>query len=164
MISSRPLARRLLSRQSPRARSSRLDVSRTRGQRARMVGPDELVLCGGTLLAATLRQKLEAAVAGGFGAITLWPHDYQREREAGASDAELRRLLADHGVEVDSLDPLRTWLPEERELAARSIAGAASEDDFYRIADALGPRSLNAAQGFGRSIDLDRAADALAKV
>jgi len=126
-----------------------------------MPDPDDLVLCAGTLLQASFREKVEAAAAGGFRAITLWPHDYRRAREAGLGDAELRRILADHGVAVADLDPLLTWLPSEREAAARSIAGAASEEEFYRIADALGARSLNICQGFGTSVDLDAAAEAL---
>ena len=129
-----------------------------------MPNADDLVLCAGTLLRATFREKVEAAAAGGFRAITLWPHDYALARESGASDAELRRILADHGVSVADLDPLLTWLPEERAAAERSIAGAAGEEDFYRIADALGARSLNACQGFGTSVDKDAAAGALAGV
>jgi sugar phosphate isomerase/epimerase len=129
-----------------------------------MPGPDDLVLCAGTLLRASFREKLEAACAGGFAAITLWPHDYQRARAEGSSDAELRRMLADHGLVVADLDPLLTWLPGEEELAARSSAGAASESDFYRIADAVGGTSLNLAQAFGRSADPGAAAEALAGV
>jgi len=129
-----------------------------------MPSPDDLVLCAGTLLKATFREKVEAAAAGGFRAITLWPQDYARARESGQGDAELRRILSDHGVSVADLDPLLTWLPEEREAAERSIAGAAGEDEFYRIADALGARSLNACQGFGASVDLAAAAGALAGV
>ena len=129
-----------------------------------MLGPDDLVLCAGTLLRATFREKLEAARAGGFAALTLWPHDYAGARASGASDAELRHMLADHGLVVADLDPLLTWLPGEAELAARSPAGAASEADFYRIADAVGGTSLNLAQAFGRSVDRGLAADALAGV
>jgi sugar phosphate isomerase/epimerase len=73
----------------------------------------------------------------------------------------MRRILSDHGVSVADLDPLLTWLPSERAAAERSIAGAASEDEFYRIADALGARSLNACQGFGASVDRGAAAEAL---
>jgi sugar phosphate isomerase/epimerase len=129
-----------------------------------MLGPDDLVLCAGTLLRASFREKVEAASAGGFAGITLWPHDYERARAEGHGDAELRRMLADHGLVVADLDPLLTWLPGEAELAARSIAGAASESDFYRIADAVGGTSLNLAQAFGRSADPAAAADALAGV
>jgi len=129
-----------------------------------VLGPDDLVLCSGTLLQAGFRDKLAAAQAGGFRGITLWPHDYQRARASGASDLDLRRMIADHGLELSALDPLLTWLPGEAEPAARSAAGAASEDDFYRIADALGGESLNLAQGFGHSVDLDAAAAAIAGV
>jgi sugar phosphate isomerase/epimerase len=126
-----------------------------------MPAADDLVLCAGTLLRASFREKVEAAAAGGFRAITLWPHDYERARASGLGDAELRAILADHGVSVADLDPLLTWLPSEREAAARSIAGAAGEEDVYRIADALGARSLNVCQGFGTSVYPAVAAEAL---
>jgi sugar phosphate isomerase/epimerase len=73
-------------------------------------------------------------------------------------------MLADRGLVVWGLDPLLTWLPGEAERAASSVAGAASEEDFYRIADALGAESLNLAQAFGSSVELDEAARALAGV
>lgn len=129
-----------------------------------MLGPDDLVFCSGTLLEKSLRDKVEAARAGDFRGITLWPHDYARARAAGASDTDLRHLLEDHGLEVWGLDPLLTWLPGEAEFAAASVAGAAGEDEFYRIADVFGPVSLNLAQGFGRSVEFDVAAHALAGV
>ncbi len=130
-----------------------------------MPDSDALVLCSGTLLAAGIPEMVEAAVAGGFRGLTLWPQDYRRARAEGWSDAELRRLLADHGLALMDLDPLLTWLPGERELARKYAAvEIAEEDEFYRIADALGARSLNVAQGFGSQIDLERAAEALAGV
>jgi sugar phosphate isomerase/epimerase len=129
-----------------------------------MLGPDDLVLCSGTLLAASFDEKLAAAQAGGFRGITLWPHDYQRARESGASDAELRRRLADHGVVVSCVEPLLTWLAREDELALRSPTDVASESDLYRIADALGGSSLILAHSAGGTLDLDRAAAALAGV
>lgn len=130
-----------------------------------MFGPDDLVLCSGTLLGAGIPELVQAAVAGGFRAITVWPQDYRRARSLGWSDGELRRLLGDHGLAVTDLDPLLTWLPEEVELARRyAQVEIAQEDEFYRIADALGACTLNLAQGFGREVDVERAAEALAGV
>jgi sugar phosphate isomerase/epimerase len=130
-----------------------------------MAWVDGLVLCAATVLQASLRDKVEAAVAGGFRALTLWPHDYERARAAGASDAELRHLLDDHGIRIEALEPLLTWLPGAQEHAARSVAGAASESDFHRMADALGgARSLILAQAFSNELDVDAGAEALAGV
>ena len=69
-----------------------------------MPNPDDLVLCAGTLLQATFLEKVRAAAAGGFRAITLWPQDYARARESGRSDAELRAMVVrraeDHDIEL----------------------------------------------------------------
>jgi len=123
------------------------------------LGPDDLVLCAGTLRAASLAEKCAAAVAGGFSALTLWPTDVARAQREGLSPADVKRLIADHGLAVADLDALLVWLPGE------SVPpGLANEAEFYAIADAVGGRSLNLAQGFGASIDLDHAAEALAGV
>ena len=123
------------------------------------LGPDDLVLCAGTLRAASLAEKCAAAVAGGFSALTLWPTDVARAQREGLSLADVKRLIADHGLAVADLDALLVWLPGE------SVPpGLANEAEFYAIADAVGGRSLNLAQGFGASIDLDHAAEALAGV
>lgn len=126
-----------------------------------MLGPDDLVLCSGTLRNASLAEKCAAAVAGGFRAVTLWPDDVARVRAEGLGLADVRRVLADHGLAVADLDPLLRWLPDE---AIPPGVSAATEPEFYAIAEALGARSLNVAQGFGARVDLDRAAEALAGV
>ena len=124
-----------------------------------MLGPDDLVLCSGTLGQAPLAEKCAAAVAGGFRALTLWPDDVARARADGVSLAELAKRIAGHGLLVADLDPLLRWLPDEA-----VPPGFAGEPEFYEIAEAVGARSLNVAQGFGARVDLDRAAEALAGV
>jgi sugar phosphate isomerase/epimerase len=126
-----------------------------------MLGPDDLVLCSGTLGGASLAEKCAAAEAGGFRALTLWPDDVARASDAGIALPEIRRRLADHGLVVADLDPLLRWLPDEPIPPGFSAAG---EPEFYAIADALGARSLNVAQGFGTKVDLDGAAESLAGV
>jgi sugar phosphate isomerase/epimerase len=73
----------------------------------------------------------------------------------------VRERIADHGLVVADLDPLLRWLPDE---VIPPGVSAATEEEFYVIAEAVGARSLNVAQGFGARVDLDRAADALAGV
>jgi sugar phosphate isomerase/epimerase len=126
-----------------------------------MLGPDDLVLCSGTLGAAPLREKCAAAVAGGFRALTLWPDDVARAHAGGLSLGDVRALIADHGLVVADLDPLLRWLPGE---VIPPGVPAATEEEFYAIAAGVGARSLNVAQGFGATLDLDRAAEALAGV
>jgi sugar phosphate isomerase/epimerase len=126
-----------------------------------MLGPDDLVLHAGTLRRASVAEKCAAAVAGGFRALTLYPEDVVRARAEGLALAEIGRLVADHGLVVADLDPLLRWLPGEPIPPGFT---AATEPEFHAIADALGARSLNVAQGFGTHVDLDQAAEALAGV
>lgn len=105
------------------------------------LGPEDLVLCAGTLARASFAQRCSAAVAGGFQALSLFGGDYRRAREEGLSDADLRAMLSDHGLEIAEFDPLMTWLP-----GADAAEGAfqSSEEEFYAIAQAIGARSINA--------------------
>jgi sugar phosphate isomerase/epimerase len=130
----------------------------------RALGFGDLVLCAGSVPRSSFAERAEAAAAAGFAAISLFPHDYRRAREAGASDAELRAVLRDWGVAVAEIDPLLSWLPGERADAGVTDEGreflAAGEDEFWAIAEALGARSVNAALADPGDASLERIADA----
>jgi sugar phosphate isomerase/epimerase len=126
-----------------------------------MLGSDDLVLHAGTLRKASVAEKCAAAVAGGFAAVTLYPEDVARARAEGLGLADVKRLIVDHGLVLADLDPLLRWLPDEPIPPGFATA---TEPEFYAIAEAVGARSLNVAQGFGARVDLDRAAEALAGV
>ncbi|MFI5321478.1 MAG: sugar phosphate isomerase/epimerase family protein [Myxococcota bacterium] len=124
------------------------------------MGSNDLVLHAGTLRNASFGELCDAAVAGGFSAITLYPTHVRRARAAGLSFADLRARLRDSGLALADLDPLLNWMPGDdfpNELNA-------TEAEHYEIAEALGARSLNVAQAFRPSVDLDEAAEALAGV
>ncbi len=131
-----------------------------------MLGPNDLVLCSGTLINASFREMVDAAVAGGYQAISMWPKDYQGARSEGLSNADIKALLADNGLEINELDPLLSWVPGEvlgpdASPQEKAFLGV-TEFDFYEIADAVGGRCLNIAQGFGASIDFDAVVEAFA--
>jgi len=121
---------------------------------------DVLVLCRGTIAAASFRERAAAAAAAGYGAISLFAADYRSGREAGLSDADMRALLADHGLAIAELDPLMHWIPG-RPHAER---GAADEAEFFAIADAIGARSINAAIGVPGAVATDLVAESFAGV
>jgi sugar phosphate isomerase/epimerase len=121
---------------------------------------DVLVLCRGTIPAASFRERVIAAAAAGYGGISLFAADYQSGREGGLSDADMRGLLADHGLAIAELDPLMHWIPG-RPHAER---GAADEAAFYAIAAAIGARSINAAIGVPGAVASDRVAESFAGV
>jgi sugar phosphate isomerase/epimerase len=133
------------------------------------LGRDDLVLCAGTIPDAGFRERVEAAAAGGFSAISLWGRDYRRGRTEGLSDADMRALLDDHGLAVAELDGVGQWWPGSSGMAP-PVEGdeadsffAFTEQDMYAIADAVGARSINAVEVYSATdVPLDDAADAFA--
>lgn len=109
---------------------------------ARQLDRNDLVLCAGTAIDADFSQLIAAARAGGFTAISLYPALYSQARSSGLSDAAMRQLLADNGLCIAELDPLLNWVPGY-EFPTDAGMGVVSEETFYRIADAIGARSLN---------------------
>src|SRR5215470_4643004 len=113
------------------------------------VARGELVLCAGTLLRASLRELAAAAQAGGFGAISLWPHHVEGARRDGLSDAGICALLADHDLVLREVEPLLAWLPDgSLPESARPLAGPPPEY-FLDLACALGAPRVLCADGFG---------------
>jgi sugar phosphate isomerase/epimerase len=100
------------------------------------------VLTGSSLGNPPLRVLVEAAAAGGFAGLSLWPAaTYGRARAEGHSDPELRALLADHGLVVNDVDAAIAWVgpgdpgPPYREEP--------SERELFAAAEALGARCCN---------------------
>lgn len=105
------------------------------------LGPDDLVLCAGTIARASFRERVEAAVAGGYRGLSLFPSDVRRAHDEGLDDATMRALLADNGLEVAEIDPLMTWLPG---VEPGSGTFATTEPECYEIARSIGGRGINA--------------------
>ena len=132
------------------------------------LGQDDLVLCSGTLpRGVPWRERVEAAAAGGFSGISLWGRDYWGAREEGFDDADIRSLLHDYGLSVAELDPAWWWLPGADAVTIPVEADTEEvfrydERELFRIADAVGARSLNAVDVFGGAWSTDDAAEAFA--
>ena len=113
-----------------------------------MLGPDDLVLCAGTMGQSSLAEHVAAAVAGGFQSISLYAAEVERAKAEGQSDADLRRMLDDNGLQIAELDPLLNWVPSAALASDATEEGnrffGTTEDDFYAMAKALGGRSINA--------------------
>ncbi len=134
----------------------------------RALGPDDLVLCAATIPDAGFRERVEAAAASGFAAISLWGRDYRRGQQEGLSDTDMRALLDDNGLVVAELDGVGQWLPGAAGMAPpvegdeASSFFAFSEQDLYGIAEAVGARSINAVEVYGTHYEPEQAADAFA--
>jgi sugar phosphate isomerase/epimerase len=132
------------------------------------LGPDDLVLCSGTLpRSVLLRERLEAALAGGFTGISLWGRDYWAARREGFSDADLSALLGDYGLAVAEIDPAWWWLPGADEITIAEEFDTEEvfrypEAEMFRIGEAVGARSLNAVDVFGGHWSTEQAAEAFA--
>jgi sugar phosphate isomerase/epimerase len=118
------------------------------------MGPDDLVLCSGTLRGGIpFAERLSAAAGAGFTAVSMWGRDHAAARAEGLTDADMRLMLADHGLAMAELDPAWWWLPGASEI---HIAPERDSEDVFRfgeselfdIAEALGGRSVNAAEAF----------------
>jgi len=132
------------------------------------LGGDDLVLCAGTLPRETpWTDRLAAASSAGFAGLSVWARDYAAARQDGWSDADLRAQLADHGLEVAELDPAWWWTPGDVDVASLVAIDDMEvfrhgEAEMFAIADAVGARSINAADVLGGSWDIDDAAGAFA--
>ena len=132
------------------------------------MGPDDLVLCAGTLpRGIPFAERLEVAAAAGFASISLWGRDIAAARAEGRTDADLRTMLADHGLTVAEVDPAWWWLPGAADV--RIDPGSDTEevfrfgeDELLSMAEAVGARSLNAVDVFGGDWTADDAAEAFA--
>lgn len=112
-----------------------------------MYDPNMIGLCCGSLIQADFRGLVEAAAKAGFCSISLWPSLFYNALESGLTENDMISILDDNGLRVTELDPYCSWLPitvDPTDMAASFYAYEAS--DFFRIADALGGRTLNVIQ------------------
>jgi sugar phosphate isomerase/epimerase len=128
------------------------------------LGPNSLVFNTTNILGGGVREIVAAAVAGQYDAISIWPQDVERARTEGLELADIRSFLADNGLVVSDVDPLLGWSDLVLPRPGEAMFDLAPEESFYVIGEALGARSINVVQGFGSTLDLDRAAEDLARV
>ena len=102
------------------------------------LGPDDLVLCRGSLSRCRVDELAHAASAAGFAGVSLYHHDL------AGRPAAVRRLLDDHGLVVAELDGPMRWLPgDDRGPTTGEMVDAAAE---------LGARSITVLELTGRRL------------
>ena len=126
-----------------------------------MLGPGDLVLSSYTVHPLSpgggprspylpFGDYLAAASDAGFRGISLSYADYHFAREEGLSDADMRSLLEEHGLEIAELEAVADWgLGGEAGVRSR-----AREQRYYAIAEALGARSLLAVSDLEDPLEL----------
>jgi 4-hydroxyphenylpyruvate dioxygenase len=129
---------------------------------------DDTFFWAGTLLAGTLEQRIEAALAGGFKYLSLFPTDYLRARERGLSDADIIALHERAGVRLTTLDPFTRWLPRWQPPsgvpADRLEWIGFGEDEFFAVVDALELETITVNEAFGTRYEMDELTEAFAAV
>jgi len=99
----------------------------------------------------------------------MWGRDYRSARDSGLSDADMRHLLADNGLEVAEVDLAWWWLPGADavrvppEMDQHDLFGF-GESELFALADAIGARSLNAVDVFGGRWGVDDATESFSRL
>lgn len=119
-----------------------------------MVGNDalagELSLCWGSMEGLGLQELLAVAAGSGFRAITLNAPLYFDALSSGLGDADIARIIADHGLGVSGIDPLFNWLPDSPRLEGGDVMSRltqASIEEIFHIAHVTGTDLVNAPLG-----------------
>jgi sugar phosphate isomerase/epimerase len=124
------------------------------------LGPNDSVLCTGTLAGVPLSDKVRAAATAGFRALSVRPREYEAWLGEGWHPADVRSFFDDHGVAVAELDPVMSWLPG----ASPDPRNAHSIDEILRIADVLQPHCLSVLVDPSYRGSLDEAIDPFAEL
>jgi sugar phosphate isomerase/epimerase len=82
----------------------------------------------------SIAERAQAAAQAGFKGIGLRNDDYAIAREAGVTDAELRRVLADSGIAVAEIEFVSGWSSDDQDVRGRALR---VEDELYALANAL---------------------------
>ena len=130
-----------------------------------MLGSGDRVLCAGTVVAASIPERIDAAVAGGYRGISLWFPDLARAEGENLSLGDVRSMIADAGLELAEIDSVGSWLPGSEppdDLDELSRSFLRTTDEALETAGALGARSVTANEMWGRPVDSDTAPEAFA--
>jgi sugar phosphate isomerase/epimerase len=76
-----------------------------------------LTLSSLTLADASLAARVQAAASAGFSGIGLRAEDYVAARQSGLDDADMARLLGEHGLSVTEVELLVGWAEPEMDPA-----------------------------------------------
>jgi sugar phosphate isomerase/epimerase len=115
----------------------------------------KLCFWAGTMRAAPFERRLDAACAGGFASVSVFPMDCPD----GRSCHTIRSLCEERGIRIAALDPFTRWLPGWEPPAGISpefldLVGCA-EDAFFARAEALGTTAMTVLEPFGQTHETD---------
>jgi sugar phosphate isomerase/epimerase len=128
-----------------------------------MLGPDDLLITASTLGNPPFRDLLEAAAAGGFAGLSIWPIPVYREAlDSGLRPAELRGMLGDYGLVVNDVDALVcTGDPSD---PGGGGMGRAAEEFLFEAGEQLGARFINVVIMASKPISIETGAEVFSGV
>src|SRR5699024_3540672 len=101
---------------------------------------NDLILCAGTVLETSFRQRVRIAAETGFTGIGLRISDLHQSREENLTLPDMRRILDDYGIVVAEIDSLTQWMPHHKHQP-----GGLDEQELLQAIDVLGVRGVNVA-------------------
>jgi hypothetical protein len=97
-------------------------------------------------------EQVEAARIAGCSVIAITPSDYNKWLGIGTSTSDLKHVASDAGIAIAHIDPFvrwtEDWKPQLQGMDFPVEIVGFDEDDFFRMAAALGATSFTAWSGF----------------
>jgi sugar phosphate isomerase/epimerase len=115
----------------------------------------QAIMWGATLAAFDFFDQVRAVARHGYSSLSVSLETVARLEAAGTAPRELRAFADGHGVRLEVLEPVVTWLPVDPawRLARWEL------DEIERVGDELGISSLCALAGAGLGLTVDETAD-----
>lgn len=117
------------------------------------LGPDDLVLSSGSLDNPPMEELVEAAVAGGFAGLTLWPAVYP-------PDPAIGERIRDAGLTVVDMDAAIVWVGSDD--PGGPYYEEAPRETVFEAAAALGATGVNSLLVCAGSATKEQATEAMA--
>jgi len=124
----------------------------------------EWVLWTGTVgFDRPLDERVEAAVAAGYGAVSTSPREADALQQRGVSLSDASRRARDHGAPIAVLDAVFSWLTPVEPRPPLAGVNDITVDESVRIASAMTIGSINAIALRGNGLPVDAIAEQFAR-
>jgi len=135
------------------------------GQEAMANTIERKVLWAANVRNKSLDDRLLAARAGGFDAMSIFPIDFVNWTDAGLSGRQIRQRHDDAGIKLAIVDPFVQWVPDFEIPAGYPAENISfidhTEDDVFRMAEELEATQIDVVEGLGQSHAFNALVDAL---
>jgi len=128
----------------------------------------DLMLCWGTVNAATMLELIDAAAIGGYGSISVSPRLYAATLAGGISNETLRSALSAQNIRVAVIEPLLNGLPgahtPDSAPPEHRTLYEFTEDYCYAMAEAVGAETISLSHFLGSPVPVSEMIDAIGPI